>query len=282
VLSTNQLIGYQRAEFATASHLKSWLLLFQFLVAMPAALSVFFERNAVVTYYLALAGVIFLLAWICVDNRATAHRDAAEHARRATLIVGGLGYSLSPATLLELLEGFIVSSAAAARHSDPKYFASDQAHGPARLGEMIEESAFWTHDLFAGSAFFMGFVFVGLVALGLIVLGLAFPQAHADAFLLLARLFLVLLAFALSSDVYGSIAGYISGARKVEAIRQRLIAAEGRGYPLGDILLATSDYNSAVESSPQSVPFIYSIRREHLEKRWREYQAARANHGASS
>ncbi len=41
VLSIDDLIGYQRAEFAIASHLRSWQLVLQFLLAAPAALSIF-------------------------------------------------------------------------------------------------------------------------------------------------------------------------------------------------------------------------------------------------
>jgi hypothetical protein len=278
LLSIDQLVGYQRAEFSNASHLKSWLLLLQFLVAVPAALSVFFEGDARATYYLALLGFILLLAWVGVDNRATAHRDVAEHARRATLIVAGLGHSLSPGTLLELREGFIVSAAAADRHSDPNYFASGQPQGPARLSEMVEESAFWTRHLLAGSAVFMTATFIGLVLVGLVAFGIALPHMQTDSLLIVARLFLVLLVFILSTDVYGSAVGYWAAARKVEEVRRRLIEAEARGYLVGDVLLAVSDYNSAVEAAPQSIPFIYSLRRDHLNRSWKAYQDARAAH----
>ncbi len=275
MLTTEELIGLQRAEFAVASRLRTWQLALQFTLAIPAAVSVFVEGQGKSTYYLALIGVVILIAWIAVDFFARRHRDAAEAGRRATLIQDGLGHAFSPALQLHLSSQFLVSKERAREHQLEGYFASPEARGAPRLAALIEESAFWSEDLLRACGFAMTFACGALILLGVAALAIALPNAAGDGLLIVARMFLVMLVFALSSDVYGSAVGYLDGARKVGGVRSRLLDAAGRGYPLGDVLLAAFDYNSAVEAAPQTIPFIYRLRAKTLDLRWHDFEATR-------
>jgi hypothetical protein len=51
--------------------------------------------------------------------------------------------------------------------------------------------------------------------------------------------------------------------------------ADRAGYPVADVLLAFTDYNAAVESAPESVPFAYPWHAKDLNVRWATYQADR-------
>lgn len=55
----------------------------------------------------------------------------------------------------------------------------------------------------------------------------------------------------------------------------RLVTAEGQGYPEADVLLAMVDYNAAVESAPESVPYAYKLSEKKLNKLWAEYKVDR-------
>lgn len=274
VIQTDDLIGYQLAEYQAASRLKTCLLVLQFLVAVPAALSIFAESDPRATYFLAVAGFVLLLAWLAVDHLHRAHRDAAESARRTTLVLDGLGASISPAELREITDGFKVTPERAKTAFRPNYFASTAPPGARRLAEMVEESAYYTADLQAASAAFMALVFGACIVLFLLAVGAALPFADHTGLMVLARVFLVFLVFALSSDVWGAIRGHLATAAAARDVYRRLSAAAARGYPLEDILLIVGDYNAAAEASPLTVPFIFKWRGGAISRRWSAYQAA--------
>src|ERR1051326_6141015 len=272
-LSVDQLVGYQRAEFTRAAKLKNRLLWIQFVVALPAAISVFFD-NGLVLYYLALAGAVLLAVYIWTDRAYRSHREAAECGRRATLIYGGFGETMSAGDQLRLRTDFRVPESEAKAAEKPGYFATYAASGPQRLGQMVEESAFWTEALQAASARFTGVIFA-LVIIAFLATAIWLPFSKPSALMIVARVFLALLVFLLSSDVYGSVSGYWAASKSVREIRLRLAEICARGYPSGDVLLAMADYNAAVEAAPLQIPFLYGWMENRLNAEWREYQANR-------
>lgn len=265
-----RLVGYQRAEFKQASRLRTWLLATQFAVALPAAISVFFDNGSIL-YYLAVIGAALLVVWWLLDGSYQAHRTAAENARRAALVVGGLGQPLSSEALLHIEESFLVTEDAAKAAMMPGYFASTAPAGPQRLAEMIDESAFFTEKLQAASAKFMGAAFALIVLAFSAVAGVALPYASTEVEIVVARVFLAILAFLLSSDVIGAARGHHAASRTVRDIRLVLEAASARGYPRADILLAMADYNAAVEAAPLTVPIVYRSMGDQLNRLWQTH-----------
>jgi hypothetical protein len=276
VLSEDDLIGFQLAEYAAAAKLKSWTLWLQFAVAVPPALSVFVESNPAATYYLSLSGLVLLLGYVFADFRQRRRREAAEKARRAALIAIGLGDRLSPSEQRDIADSMVATrtQAAAAFRSD--YFATTSGAGPKRLAEMVEESAFWTSHLQRASAVFMAAVFGGLFVLFLVVLGAFLPYVKHDALLVSSRIFLVFLVFLLSSDVWGVVLGHLTAADAARDVYKRLDAALARGHSLPDVLLIVSDYNAAAEASPLTVPFVFKTMSGRLNEMWSDYQQSRA------
>lgn len=276
-LTSENLIGYLSAEAQKASRLRIWLFAVQLAVAVPAAVSVVIPDDAKVTLYvLAVLGAALLVVWWVLNGRYVAARSAAQAARRGALLLGGLNEVLSPSEVQSLRGRFTVNAAEAAAAEKPDYYATKKPHGPARLGEMLEESAVYTEQLQRISAYAMLGLLL-LFGLAFLIIALAWtPFVSQDTTFTIVRVFLAVLVFVMSSDVLGAYRAHKAAAYDIKEIRQRLMNADSNGYPLADVLLAFVDYNAAVESAPESVPGAYRYYVENLNQRWRDYEADRA------
>ncbi len=273
-LSPAGLVGYLRAEFAKAATRRIWLFFVQLAIAVPAAASVVIT-DAFWTYVLAIVGVALLVIWWALNASYSAARNAAHSARRAALLAGGMPDRFSPSEIMSLKSRLTVSETTAKTFEKDDYYATNQPVGSRRLGEMLEESAFYSADLQRASATAM-LVIIGLFATIAAALALtALPLVERDSMLLVVRIGLSILVFVMSSDVLGAYIAHKGAARAIEDIRARLIAADRSGYPQADVLLAMVDYNAAVESAPESVPFAYRFSEKDLNQRWAEYQRDR-------
>lgn len=273
-LSSENLVGYVRAEFTKASKLRVWLFFVQLAVAVPGAMSVVVD-DKLILYVLAIVGAVFAVAWWVLNSLYTAARDAAQSARRATLLVGGLGRPLSAQALLALKEKLTVTEEEARKNETPNYYATRNPAGPGRLAEMIEESAFYSGKLQTISASVMlGVILLFAVIFASIAI-FAAPVVARDTAMTGLRVFLAILVFVMSSDVLGAFRLHKSAAKAINEVRMRLVIAEGQGYPEADVLLAMVDYNAAVESTPESVPYAYKVSEKKLNKLWAEYEVDR-------
>ena len=268
------LIGYQRAEFDAASSLRRWLIALQFLIACSIAVSVFTDEHSVLLY-LALVALALSGIYLFLDRRYEAHRMLAERARRLTLIYGGLGDDIDQSELLDLKSSFLVSEARAVSCSKPGYFASASATGPSRLGEMLEESAFWTSKLQSLSAWHMGLIAGGLVVVGILSVWVLVPTADRESQITTVRVILALIAFVLSSDIWGAVFGHVDLSQEARRIQMKLGALRAKGYPMADLMVVLNDYNAATQGAPLSVPWAYKLSEERLNKLWAQYEAAK-------
>jgi hypothetical protein len=281
-LTSGNLVGYMRAEFGKAARLRKWLFSLQLAAALPAAVSVVVEDSEkVLIYGLAILGGVLLIAWWIVNKFYIASRSAANAARRGTLLLGGLNQPLSTSEIQSLRGRFTVNSAQAKKCEDPDYYASSETAGPARLAEMLEESAIYSEDLHRVSAYVMLGILVLFAVLALIIAIASTPYVARDTAFVMVRIFLAVLVFVLSSDVLGAFQAHLSAAKEIKEIRQRLMTADRASYPLPDVLLAMTDYNAAIENAPEIVPYAYNQRRKELDQRWKDYQADRANDRAN-
>lgn len=202
------------------------------------------------------------------------HSNWAQAARRGALLLGGLNEPLSPGEIQSLRERFTVSTSVAREHEKPDYYATTLPHGSARLGEMLEESAFYSEHLQRISATAMLGVLI-IFAVVFVGITLGTPYVGRDTGQTIVRVFLALLVFGMSADVVGAFRAHRDAAKEIRDIRQRLIAADAAGYPIADVLLAFADYNTAVESAPENVPCAYDLRAQYLNERWADYQRDR-------
>lgn len=276
-LTSENLVGYLLAEFAKASRLRKWIFVTQMLATVPAAVSVMVpESESVILYSLAVSGGVLLIIWALLNTVYQRARSAAHAARRAALLLGGLQNPLSTSAAQGLRARFTVSASHAQKMENSQYYATSEPPGSARLAAMLEESAIYSEELhrLSAKAMLALLMIFTLIATGIIVY--ATPFAARETALSVARIFLAILVFVLSSDVLGAWQRHLNAAADLESIRQRLMSADLGGYPQADVLLALTDYNAAIEGAPEIVPFVYAFNRKRLDERWRDYQADRA------
>jgi hypothetical protein len=281
-LTSENLVGYLRAEFNKAAKLRKWLFALQLAAALPAAAAVVVpDTEKVLIYVLAVFAGVLLIAWCVINYFYLRTRSAANAARRGALLLGGLDRPLSTSEIQSLRGRFTVNSVQAKKCEDPDYYTTNEPPGASRLAEMLEESAIYSEDLHRISAYTMLGILItfGIVAL-FIALG-TIPYVTRDTAFVMVRIFLAVLVFVLSSDVLGAFQAHLSAAKDINQIRQRLMTADRAGYPLSDVLLAMADYNAAIESAPEVVPLAYRARRKQLDQRWKDYQKDRANDRAT-
>jgi hypothetical protein len=151
-----------------------------------------------------------------------------------------------------------------------------------RLGEMIEESALYSELLQRKSADVMFGILIIFAAIVIVIALVSIPTVERDTGMVVARIVLSLMVFGLSADLFGAWRLHNDAAEQIKQIRNRLKIADRAGYPMPDVLLSFVDYNSAIESAPESVPFVYRWYRDELEERWKDYQADRAEARAQS
>jgi hypothetical protein len=275
-LTSANLVGYLRAEFAKASRLRVWLFILQLAAAIPAAISVLIpDRWDQALYGLAIAGAVLLIVWWFVDARYAKIRNAAQAARRGALLLDGIDEPFSPSEIDALRERFTVNGADARTFEQADYYATQLPPGPSRLGEILEESAFYSEHLQRISARVMLGVLVFFLIVSFVITFGVTPYVSRDTGEAIVRVFLALLVFGMSGDVVGAYRAHRGAAQDIRDIRQRLITADAAGYPRADVLLAFADYNAAVEAAPESVPWAYNVRKDHLNQRWAEYQRDR-------
>ena len=276
-IEPSRLVGYLRAEFDKAARLRIFLLIVQFTAVVPAAISVVIPDDAKKTLYvLAILGALFLALWWIIEGRYQRARSAAQAARRAVLLVDGLGQTLSPSETQSLREKFTVSGEVAKSFEKADYYASEMEKGPGRLAEMLEESALYSQKLHATSSRMMLGIIVLFMVISSIVLISAFPFVTRETGFVIIRIFLSALVFVMSVDVIGGYKAHSAADREIGDVRQRLKVADRNDYPLADILMLMSDYNSAIEGAPEILPFAYKFQSSGLDKEWKQYQEDRA------
>lgn len=276
-LTSENFVGYLRAEFAKASKLRILLFFVQLAVAVPAAVSVLVPDSERLTLYvLAVVGAALLAAWWVLNGLYSRTRAAAQAARRAALLLGGLAQPLSPSEVQSLRERFTVTAVKAQEYEKVHYYATTLPHGSARLAEMLEESSLYSEHLQRISANVMLGVLLLFGATFLIIALAITPFVERDTNYIVIRTFLAMLVFVMSSDVLGAYQSHKAAAKEIREIRNRLTSADKAGYPTPDVLLAFADYNASVGSAPESVPFAYDWYSKELDDRWKTYQADRA------
>jgi hypothetical protein len=266
----NALLLHQRAELGAAEAFRGGSLFLQFTVALLAAYSVF-EDDAVHLLTIAGLGALAITVWLVLDLFYRQHRGSGDQARRLLLVVHGFGEEVGERGIMQAK--FTAAIDGLPELSIEEYFATVAAAGPVRAAEMIDESAFFTGALQQSSGRSMLLILLFLVVI-VGVLGLLFaPQLDGAARVTIARVLLAFAVFLLSSDVLGAALAHQRAANSIEAIRYRLSAARGRGYPIGDVLQAMADYNAAVEGAPLPLPGTYKRHQSRLNRQWADYKA---------
>lgn len=267
-LTALHLTGYLRAEFAKSGRLRIWLFFIQLAAALPGGISVLVPDSHEITLYaLSALSVVLLVAWTIINELYTKAKSSANAARRAALLLGGLGERLSLGETHSLRNRFTVTKERARSLEKADYYATALEPGPGRLAEMIEESALYSRRLQEISSHTMFFIIL-LYAIVSLSIGLIYlPFIDSSHGMTLARIVMSLMIFVMSSDVLGAWRLHSGAAAEIREICNRLRVNETQRN-MSDVLLAFADYNAAVESAPESVPFAYRFIKRNLEDEW--------------
>lgn len=260
------LVGFQLAEFAKSKRRRILVGAIQGLILLVAFASVFVEEKRAV---FVIGGLALLLAvgLQFALRQFRQSREIAERARRATLLMGGLGTPLPNAALRDLWMCRTTTDAQAIASKNPNYFDARVAPGRERLAQMLEESAFWTTTLQKKSAEVCWLIFtLGLVAAFSSLLFA--PYTTVDVITSGGRVIFTVLAFVVTQGLFDIASGHQSAASSVEKILDRLSACEARGNQEGELLQILGDYNSIVERAPLNFPWMYDIYKDQLNAQW--------------
>lgn len=281
-ITDEQLICHLRAEFDSANSLKLWLFILAFLISIPAVLSILTSDNNVL-YWLAIINFFLLLVWWLVNSSYQKARSASLAARRAAMLLNGLGGTLHRTTIADLNERFNVDLDKAPQMDATGYYCSTKNYSPERLAELTEESAFYSSRTHSYSADLMLGLVCVFLAIFAAVLFFALPTATNSSQIWLTRVFLAATVFFLSSDVLGRALAHRFAAQELKRIqRQCMMGADGH---LGevDILILLLDYISAMEGAPETVPLAFrGKQKEKIHKDWDIYLSTKQGSNPAS
>lgn len=266
-LDIDWLIGFQRAQFNKSSSWRIKAMIMQFVIGLLALLSVFLDdHNAL--YLISTLTALFIIILFGCTYLQRASRDTAESARRASVLIGGLGLDLPAEILQEMWTEGAVSDEEVNASRDNRYYGSREDPGPKRLYEILHQSVVWTAFFQRKSATIAWTLFAVSLTLALTVLLVATAYADHAILVSVGRAVLVIATFVLTQGLFDSAMGHHGAAVAASKIKGRLSAIKAKTYPIGELLHALMDYNSAVECAPLVFPLVYRRYRDRLNEQW--------------
>jgi hypothetical protein len=196
-------------------------------------------------------------------------RATAECARRASVLVGGLGLTLPEEILREIWAQATVSDTAVEALKDKAYYGSVATPGRKRLYEILHQSAFWTTFLQRKSATIVWTLFGVSLILSITVVLVATAYASHEILVAIGRVVLAVATFLLTQGLFDVAMGHRDAAAEGDRILGRLAAIKAKRFPEGELMHVLMDYNSVVERAPLAFPGVYRRYRDILNEQWR-------------
>jgi len=259
------LLALSRAEQHRAKRLYILRALAHFATFAASLAAVFVPEPG--PYLAAVAVVVTEGVALTLRMRGDAAHQLAERGRRHALIADALARSDAPDRASLLLCFGSYAKQHAGEYSDSAYWHSDESPGPQRLRDHVQESAFWSADLYwrAGLAA-LGFLLVPIVAATVgvfVILGLDEGQVAVTA----ARIFTVLALLLIGLDLLTRALAWLSAARATKEV----VSAFDRPTTdqLTGALSVYADYSVATATAPPIPEWVYKSRKDSLETAWR-------------
>jgi hypothetical protein len=265
--SNLKLLGLHRAEFRLAEKNQNYSWAAQGVVTVVAFVSIFTvdERLA---YLVAVLALLFTAIGWYFGWRARTRKQVADRARRALLLMEGLGWKMSGKEKTDLLSSLESSETEAKLWEDEDFFHNAEKTGTLSLARKLEESVFWSKHLLALSARrLLVFSLTALFVCTLVLLAIPLLPSQQPS-ILIARLVCVALTTIVTADLFGMSFAQSEAARNVASIDDRLVAVIASGCPEPDLFYIFGDYNAAVESVPVIPYGIYKRSHDRLNGLW--------------
>lgn len=260
------LLALRRAEAAvgkTYIRMSFWAHVVTLVVGIPAL----FATGAVAYLLAVLALLSEVTAWVLRYYGYGRHALAEEAGRRALLDASLVGSQSESVEIAELVAK--VSKRAkriAPRYEDPNYYASTKAPGVERLQETMEESAFFSLNLYrkaATAALVAAGVLGSLILLAFILL-VVFNRS--DVLLLTARVVVLFLSFLIATDYLGQGMSWLGAANEIDRLLARLSRIDP--HQLDALLGVFGDYSAAIATRPPIPERIYEKNKADLAEAW--------------
>jgi hypothetical protein len=219
-------------------------------------------------YYLAFAALATeVIAWI-LRFLADRRHSLAEEGRRRALLADALNKDDEQLALRDLRTKFSSrSEKLAPKFEDPNYYGSEETPGNSRLRAHMQESAFWSRDLYGVAAQWALAASSALLVVVVVALFVVIGLGSGSTTLQVARIGVLFLSFLVFSDVLTQALAWRDAAAKSDAVYRRL-----EGSTLDDpgaALAVFGDYSVATATTPPIPSFIYDLRRKRIDDAWR-------------
>ena len=261
------LIGLQRAQFNKSGWWRAIVMAGQLAVGIIASISIFIDDQRTLFVLSITAIIIFLTMYYALHKQRSSHATA-ECARRASVLMGGLGLDLPEEILQDIWGDATVSDEMIEASKHERYYGSKEPPGQKRLYEILHQSAFWTTFLQRKSSNIVWFLFILSMTISIFVFMVASAYAGQEVLLSLGRVVLVIASFLLTQGLFGAAMAHHEAATAGGRLLGRLIAIKAKDYKLSELLHTLMEYNSVVERAPLVFPGVYNRYRDRLNQQW--------------
>lgn len=244
------------------------------IVGIGSAAVSYVELHGVAKYLVAAVAVCAALIAYALTLRFASQYDMAETMRRQSVLTEGLGYPISPTQfdVWKQRAGRRVEKRFRLEPRDPDYYTTKRAAGPIRLLEMLEESAFYTRNLYMRLRALLLWILAPIILalLGILLLIPALGQ-KSPLTLGLANAVLVIIPIAVAADLLGAIlklSRLIHGIADVESDIERLKKTGTLSEP--EALRLVFEYNCLTATGYPIHNYLFQWWHSAIAQAWRE------------
>lgn len=279
---TDDLLKLRKIVAKTYRKAKQWYagyLLCQFAVLVFAIISIFAQVNPNLSAVIAFLAV---LATECVRWRSDRWKSEGESAKRRWEAADGLGVAVDSSYIADWLaakpKGFLANvSDTEVQGSE---FDSARPHGPCRIVENTQESAWWSKHLSSRMVVYLGFILVLIVVAAFVALTFsigalknASVQQSGTVVQNVGGVLCSVLVFVFSINVVRLLTEFWTFAAEAKEILSRCAELlKCSNLPERDALSVMHDYQTARNSSPLLPTFVWRFHGKHLREQWAHFR----------
>lgn len=269
-----KLRGMWRGEYSRAKILVYWGYIIEFITAIFGVWVVGFldkQYHPIASLIIALMA----LSGFMLKKHYDKIRIYAEKARRITFFTKALNFHLSEKKYCELKKPF---SRYAKLVSDKqleenlKYFSTSRDYGPAKLLEMLQESAFWNFSLMEKTEKYAAIAVIIFGSMLLTTLYIIAFVTDVGQNNLASNLIIAAVLFFITSGFWNLRNTYRTMSQNLKQIDDELENIRNNNSPpkLMDLFSLLNNYDCMMMEVPIVPDFIYKINKTELDNQWNE------------
>ena len=261
------LLGLWRAELERAKRDYKASSLCQVFTSVASGAVVLLNVEAM-TYGVTVAAVLLSAASAYFSYLGSKRKGAAERGRRASLLIEGLGLSITSKERSDIVSCLEASESEAHRWENSEFYSGDHEPGVARLAHIVQESSFYSKALFAEAA---QRCWRWVAASGVLTISIMFGLPYVSstkASLEIAQLVCLALSLLTTRDLIGRALTFQGASQTAGEVDHRLERTTAVFAKPEDILFVIGDYNAVLECTPPIDTSVYERLKEKLEAGW--------------